>query len=989
MRLFLFLGCLLATITASAQTREELVSELSRLYQAGKFEKAVPVAKKAMEAAKKEVGADHLEYAVAMNDLASIYFELGDYEKAESLLLNAEVIRKKRLGGNDPMYVKNLRDLAINYHWMSDFTKAADYYIQAGTILENINGERSEAYASNLYDLGLVYYNAGFYEKAEPVARQLKELRQALFGPEHTEYATSVSLLGMIYLGMGQFDKAESHFLEASFIEKKEGTENSYATARSNLANLYQTIGHYKKAEPILEEVIEIKKRRLGTGHAEYAMAIANLAVLYTEMQEYAKAEALAKESMVIRKKILGETDPALVMSLHNLASLYLMQEKYSEAESLLNQTIAIRKKILGENHPDYINSLGNLASLYFKTKRYRETEPLLLKCMEIYKKNLGEHHPDYAMTLNSLALLYSTTGQFEKAENWMMKSNKITKENVAVTFVLLAEKEKEQFLENRITVLDDNNSILFNHRKASRNFTRHSYEQLLFFKSLLLSDSRNMLKMIQLTGDSTVKSRFERWTLLRKKLAEEYSLPLNERSKDIGKMETNAEMLEKLLMYQSAAFRRQQTGFTPNSHDIQKALKPAEAAIEFVRFDLFNKEWTDSTMYGAYILRKQDSIPVFVPLCEERQLQKIFDSAGTDATSMVSKFYRGLEGKSKNIAGALGAELYKLAWAPLEPYLKGIKTISYSPAGKLYSLAFHALPVDSTTLLMDKYELRQYTSTKDIALKTDSLADEKLASVVLFGDPVFSLDSLQLVQQRRNKEGIASSTNLTTSLTRANNDTLWSELAGTAEEIRKVKQLFDDNKVSTISFTRLNASEEQLKALSGNSPQLLHIATHGFFLPEPGDQKKEKSMGVENTYTLANDPLLRSGLVLSGGNYAWSGKTPVSGVEDGIVTSYEISQLDLTGTELVVLSACETALGDIKGSEGVFGLQRAFKMAGVKKMIVSLWQVPDKETAELMTIFYDHRIKGKTIEDAFRQAQGGMRKKYAAFYWAAFVLVQ
>ncbi|MFZ1856983.1 MAG: CHAT domain-containing protein, partial [Chitinophagaceae bacterium] len=176
---------------------------------------------------------------------------------------------------------------------------------------------------------------------------------------------------------------------------------------------------------------------------------------------------------------------------------------------------------------------------------------------------------------------------------------------------------------------------------------------------------------------------------------------------------------------------------------------------------------------------------------------------------------------------------------------------------------------------------------------------------------------------------------------------------------------------------------------LNGNSPQILHIATHGFFLPEPDKKREENNFSNENTYTLADDPLLRSGLILAGGNYAWSGKTPIDGVEDGIATAYEISQLNLSNTELVVLSACETALGDVKGSEGVFGLQRAFKMAGVKKMIVSLWQVPDKETAELMTTFYNYWMKGKTINDAFTQAQADMRKKYAPFYWAAFVLVE
>ena len=196
-------------------------------------------------------------------------------------------------------------------------------------------------------------------------------------------------------------------------------------------------------------------------------------------------------------------------------------------------------------------------------------------------------------------------------------------------------------------------------------------------------------------------------------------------------------------------------------------------------------------------------------------------------------------------------------------------------------------------------------------------------------------------------------------------------------------------NKITAKTFTTTAASEENLKALSGVAPQVLHIATHGFFLPEPGKKNKEPAIDQSNTYRLAEDPLLRSGLVLAGANYTWSGKMPIEGTEDGIATAYEISQLNLSNTELVVLSACETALGDVQGSEGVFGLQRGFKMAGVKKMIVSLWQVPDKETGELMTAFYSYWLNGKNIEEAFYQAQAELRKKYSPFYWAAFVLVE
>jgi CHAT domain-containing protein len=182
-------------------------------------------------------------------------------------------------------------------------------------------------------------------------------------------------------------------------------------------------------------------------------------------------------------------------------------------------------------------------------------------------------------------------------------------------------------------------------------------------------------------------------------------------------------------------------------------------------------------------------------------------------------------------------------------------------------------------------------------------------------------------------------------------------------------------------------ASEESCKKLDGHSPAIMHLATHGFFLPEPKDSIKTNQL--QNPFALSKDPLMRSGIVLAGANEAWNGKQPPPGMEDGVLTAYEIAQMDLHQTQLVVLSACETALGDLQGSEGVFGLQRAFKIAGVKNLIVSLWQVPDKETVELMSAFYSNLLSGKPVREAFYLAQKEMRSKYSPFYWGAFVLIE
>jgi CHAT domain-containing protein len=429
-------------------------------------------------------------------------------------------------------------------------------------------------------------------------------------------------------------------------------------------------------------------------------------------------------------------------------------------------------------------------------------------------------------------------------------------------------------------------------------------------------------------------------------------------------------------------------SGIGVKMEEVQKKLAGDEAAIEFVSFRFFNKDVTDSIIYAAFILKKQDTVPVFVPLFEENELLKLTGKAGNTSKVFVNNLYPGTA-KEKNDSSAISGKLYRLIWQPLEPFLKGIKKIYYSPSGKLYNIAFHALTVDSASILMDHYELQQYTSTKQLLFRDPVPANTKPASAFLFGNATYSLDSAQLVRQ---KSGSLTKERGSTSIyTPANNEMktgAWEELAGTADEIKKIKKLFDDNKIPSRVFAGLAASEENLKDLNGKSPQVLLVATHGFFLPEK-NTKNASAIPGRNVFVTAGNPLLRTGLMLSGGNYAWSGKMPIEGVEDGIATAYEISQLNLSNTELVVLSACETALGDIKGSEGVFGLQRAFKMAGVKKMIVSLWKVPDKETSELMITFYSYRLKGKTIDAAFAQAQADMREKYAPYYWAAFVLVE
>jgi len=965
------------------------LNDLAGLYESmGNYSKAEPLYLEAIKIEKKVLGEEHPDYAISLNNLAYLYKSMGSYAKAEPLYQEAIKIEKKTLGENHPDYATSLNNLAFLYKSMGNYAKAEPLYQEAIKIEKKTLGENHPDYVISLNNLAHLYNNIGEYAKAKPLYVEALKIRKEILGVEHPDYVISLNNLAYLYSNIGDYAKAEPLYMEALNIRKKRlGEEHTdYGNILRNFADMYASMGLHTKAETLYLEALNIQKKVLGEEHTDYANTLNNLASLYKSMGNYAKAEPLYVEALNIQKKVLGEEHTDYANILNNLASLYESIGNYAKAEPLYVEALNIYKKLLGEENPSYATIVNNLAGLYSNMGNYTKAEPMHVESLNIRRMVLGESHPYYIYSLYDLAALYESVGNYDKAEPLRIKGFEIATNHILSNISNLSEKEKNVWIskngyQNEILL-----SLQNNYKGIANTSTSFILNQQLLFKSLILADTKGILQTILTNKDSALQEIYSNWTSIKKQLAQQYSLPIAGRNTELADWEKKAEVLEKEINRKSSAFREQQQSFRIKSTDVQTGLSNNEASIEFVRFRLYNKKWTDSTMYAAYILTKNDSIPVFVPLFEEKQLQKLFDSAGTSANAMVSKFYRGVDLGNTGTSASLGKDLYNLVWAPLEPYLKGIKKISYSPAGKLYSIAFHALPVDSATMLMDKYELSQYTSTRQVALRRTQETKVNIQSVTLFGNASFTLDSATIAKAKTGNQSVS---NIYVPQNRGSRGGTWSDLPGTAEEVKKLKQLFDQNRIPTKSFTQTTATEENLKALSGNSPQVLHIATHGFFLPDPEKKRKDIGMNNENTYSLADDPLLRSGLILAGGNYAWSGKTPVEGVEDGIATAYEISQLNLSNTELVVLSACETALGDVKGSEGVFGLQRAFKMAGVKKMIVSLWQVPDKETAELMTTFYNYWLKGKTIEQAFAQAQAEMRKKYSPYYWAAFVLVE
>jgi CHAT domain-containing protein len=336
---------------------------------------------------------------------------------------------------------------------------------------------------------------------------------------------------------------------------------------------------------------------------------------------------------------------------------------------------------------------------------------------------------------------------------------------------------------------------------------------------------------------------------------------------------------------------------------------------------------------------------------------------------------------KSKNI--------YELIWQPLELQLAGIKKIYYSPAGQLHKISFAALSGNPGSNLSDKYDLVRLNTTGDVN-KLSGSVNTLQGKLVLFGGIQYDADSVVLKNAALagSKKNLVSRS-LPAGLNRDAMDNFY-YLKGSEKEISTITGMAERKNIEVSALSGIKATEESFKELNGSySPLILHLATHGFFFPDPTREKVSRYTAGK-VFQDADEPLLRSGLALAGANYSWKGKS-LQGVQDGILTAYEVANMYLPNTKLAVLSACETGLGDIAGSEGVYGLQRAFKIAGAEHLVMTLWKVPDEESASFMELFYKELFNGKTIASSFREAQTAMKNKYRndPYRWAAWILVK
>lgn len=937
----------------------------------------------------------HPFYIRSLSKKAYLLEQIGDYNDALQLLEKVLVLKENLKGKEHSDYAESLDDLGKLYERMGEYHKAVSVVNQSLEIKRKTVGEEDAAYAESLTTLFIILYqDMGQYEQALPLVLQALRIRKKVFGEEDAIYAESLNNLAGLYESIGDYGKALPLYLQEVAIMKKAVGEDhpDYSYSLNDLAYLYEDMGQYLKSIPLYLQALDIRKKSLGEEHPYYAISLNNLAHAYWAMGNFKQALPLAETALQIRKKELGEENVDYAISLISLARLHTEMHNYDTAKSLCNKALLIRKKVIGTEDVYYAIGLNNLAYLYELQGEEEQALQSYEQVLTIREKLLGTEHPDYSGTLNDLGRLYSILNKKTMASSAFIKATVTDLKHLYRTFFSLSEQEKMIFTEKKADQFSYIPSLIYLQGYDERNILNHLYQNELALKGMILEDQQTILNEIRKSKEIKSIRLYDQWRSNKAFLGKQLLLPVAERVSYFDSLNEATNRQEQELSLISGTFKNTQSAHAVTTKNISEKLKKNQAAVEFIRFNLFDKKWTDSIMYAALVLLPEDSIPHFIPLCEEKQLVRLLMSSSTASAdySAIQKLYPGKKNSKDD-------SLYQLIWKPLEKYLTNIHTVYYAPAGLLHRIAFQALRADSTHLLIEKYGLNQVLSTRSVALTTPV---KPPLTASLWGHIKYNTSTNALVSRGSNTKSrgnhsfaslpdATSTFDFYTSDTRASRGREWGPLPATKNEVDQLKLILRHSGIRTTITTGNVATEEAFKKLDGKSPQVLHIATHGFFLPVAGNTPTINSEFSDNAFTVQQNPMFRSGLVLAGGNRAWKGAQVEPEKEDGILTAYEIAQMDLSNTNLVVLSACETALGDIQGNEGVIGLQRAFKMAGVKQIIMSLWQVPDKQTMQLMNLFYKNWLGGQTTRQALRNAQLKLKETYPPYYWAAFVLVE
>lgn len=795
-------------------------------------------------------------------------------------------------------------------------------------------------YLKALADQGLLYSTMGRFTQAVDYTNKALELRKIKFGESNIGVASSLNNLAVLQFDLAQYNESEKTFEAAlANIEKNAGKDvMQYAIVQNNRAMLYQTIGRYQQADELLKQAIEIAERQGDEKSKNGLKFLSNQALLYQQAGRYDDADAIY-QSM---EKRLGKSNPDYASMLNSQAALYMAMGKEDKVEDLLKRSQAIFKTSFGGESPAFAKSTSDLGNFYRYKERYNEAQPLLDKALLIREKAFGVDHPLFVQSQEDNAILYWKKKEYDKAYS-AYKS--VMDKSVAFInryFASMSEAEKSKYWD----VLSPRFQRFYNFAIEAAptlpSVLRDMYEYQIATKALLLSATNRIKRSILASGNKELVRDYNIWIDQKETLARYYQYSkdeLKEQKINLDSMVTAANAMEKRLSELSKEFVSGYGGQPVGYQTVKSLLADNEAVVEVIRITQFDQKFTAEARYAALIITKEGEMPQLVILDNGLQLDTRY-----------AKFYRNAI--QQRIADEHSYEQY---WRRISDALGSKKIVYVSPDGVYNQINLNTLKQPTGSYAINTYDFVVLGNSKDLVAMKAKKKAAVTKKATLIGFPDYG------------SKDVAS-------------------LPATKTEIEGINRTLKTAGYASTSFMQKTASEANLKTAS--SPTVMHIATHGYFLKDVEVTGTGFGIHMENA---TENPLLRSGLILTGGGKTVSGEQEPSlrSNDNGVLTAYEAMNLNLQGTSLVVLSACETGLGEVKAGEGVYGLQRAFQVAGAEALVMSLWKVDDVATQQLMTNFYASWIKLGNKHKAFKEAQLQLMTKYKdPFYWGAFVMM-
>lgn len=762
------------------------------------------------------------------------------------------------------------------------------------------------------------------------------------------------------YLARKEFAMVETQLLKCwdvmqdlPFSDREQAKLNYY----SSMMNLKQQQRQYKDAIRAAKHYIEQTKILNGRNSDQQYQAYSKLCTLYALDNDSTRAFACL-DSL---ERGVGHSyqDKEVIANFYNVKGCcYADFKKYDKAIACFDKAYKTLYDKRTEDSPSKFASLLNKSEAYFMLKRYDDAYATFSEYVETSRNKYGETSGTYSQALFTLANIEGARGNINEADSLFRMSMNCLLVNMKQLWRYSTPSQREQFWMETLNNLSGMAAFAVKCGNFDSELTETCYNALLFSKSLLLETEKSVVDIIRKEGTNDDIANY------RNLLAVNNRLLVLRNNYEYNKLEIDSltiqqRELEQQLSHKCQSYNEYETYLDINYEKVRNSLADHEVVVDFSDY-----QTEDSVrQYAAYIYDKDKSHPLLVKCFDQQQLDSLLD--GMQNFTLYN--YEQLQNRAS-----------KLIWNPIEASIAKGSTVYYIPSGVMHGIALEALPLSDGTTLGQHYDFVRLTSAREIVNAHHSSKINRTAT--LYGGLQYSLDP-----QKMEEESKAYEKSDLAGLVRSEYGVSgFKDLRNTKDEVKKIEKTLVDNGFSVKAYLGSKGNAESFVALDGKSPSIVHIATHGFYYTP--DEAKDKDF--LRGYT---DAMSLSGLVFAGGNAAWLGKMNVDGVLGGVLTAKDIANLDFKGTDLLVLSACKTGQGKVT-AEGVFGLQRAFKKAGVGTIIMSLWNVDDKVTSEFMVAFYEQltdKANNWNKRKAFEQTKEIIRKEHPdPYYWAAFVML-